>query len=107
MEINKNHMIVLCVVISISLLLSIASLVISLNEGFANIKFPEAGDAQKTGWYRTLNRQCEPGLHKCYIKNNSGSYHYYCSDKDDCYLKDENVKGTKIQEPMAWQVRYA
>ena len=67
--------------------------------------FPLMGDAQKTGFYKTFNRKCKPGLNKCVVKNNSGSYHYFCSK--DCHLKKENVKGEKIEEPMSWEVRYA
>ena len=88
-------------------------------EKFANLKFPKAkalvhstrfpkaGDAQKTGWYRTLGRECEPGLNKCVVKNNSGSYHYFCSENPNCSIPGENVSGKKVEEPMDWAVRFA
>ena len=93
-----------CVISVIALAIGIAALIITKQENFSTI-YPMAGDAQKTGWYRTRNRECKPGLNKCVVKNNSGSYHYFCSK--NCNLERENVKGTKVQEPMAWQVRYA
>lgn len=96
----------------IALFLSIIAISLSIKENFNNIKFstikfPTIGPAKKTGWYRTLGRECNPESHKCFIKNNSGSYHYFCSKHKDCNIADENVKGTLIEEPMEWPVRFA
>lgn len=94
--------------IAVALALSIAAIIVATNsEGFADIKFPKMGDAQSTGWYRTLGRECKPNDHKCVVKNNSGSYHYFCSKHKNCNIERENVQGELIDEPMAWQVRYA
>ncbi len=99
---------ILWIISIIALILSIIALImISKKECFGNIKFPTIGPAEKTGWFRTLGKECAPGLNKCFVKNNSGSYHYFCSKHKNCNIADENVKAEKIEEPMAWHVRFA
>lgn len=75
------------IAVGISLLLSIAAITLVLCR--TNIDNFRTGECPKN---------------KCLVKNNSGSYHYFCSD--NCVDKEENVKGKKIKEPMAWQVRF-
>ena len=66
---------------------------------------PPRAESTEEGWYRTLNRECKNKDQKCYVKDPNGTYHYFCTKEKDCKL--DNVTGKPIQEPMAWQVRYA
>jgi hypothetical protein len=97
---------ILIIFIAFTFLISVVAFTLSIISFMKTNKesfFNNAGDATKTGWYETLNRSCKPNLKKCVVKNNSGSYHYFCSK--DCDLKE--VKGKEIEEPMNWSVRYA
>ena len=77
------------VFIGIAFVLSIVAIIQINQESFS----------VQDGYYQTFNTQCRPNKKKCVVKNNSGSYHYYCSDK--CTL------GEEVKEPMDWAVRFA
>ena len=68
--------------------------------------FPKMGDAFETSWYRTLGRECEPGLYKCRIKKDSGTLHYFCSKNKDCKIHQQNVHAELMKEPMSWFDRF-
>ena len=59
-------------------------------------------DADKTAWFRTFGRECEPGLTKCEGDN----FQYFCSAKKNCQIDKYNLKGKPIKEPMSWFERH-
>lgn len=95
----------LCVLVGL-----VSTIYVKINDYLTNVpesfqNFPKASDAYTSGQYDTMGKECAKGTNKCYIKNPEGTYHYFCSK--NCEIPEENVKGTKVEEPMDWQVRYA
>lgn len=60
---------------------------------------PNAGP---NAWFKTFGRECEPGLTKCVGPDNQ----YFCSSREDCHLKNYNLRGTPLKEPMSWFMRH-
>lgn len=78
----------------------------NIPEPFDNMMFPKATDADKTGDFETLQRECEPGLKKCMKPMNGGNgVTYWCSKT--CINQPLNLVGTPIKEPMYWNTRFA
>lgn len=78
------------------------------SDNFGDMLFPKAMDAESTGDFDTLQRECEPGLKKCKMKMNGGNgVTYWCSKESDCKIKQLNLTGTLIKEPMYWNTRFA
>jgi len=77
-------------------------------EPFADMMYPKAKDAETSGDFDTLQRECEPGLTKCLKPMSGGNgVTMWCSSEKNCVNKQLNLKGTPIKEPMYWNTRFA
>ena len=110
MRIFTKEILIISSIVSIcilSIILSISALVIanmnkSNNKEYFNpLGYPKAGDAFETGNYSTMGRECKPNLYKCKVNNQ-----YFCSKHKDCYIPEDNVRGTLMKSPMSWFNRY-
>lgn len=78
------------------------------SDNFGDMLFPKAMDAETTGDFDTLQRECEPGLKKCMKPMNGGNgVTYWCSKESDCKIKQLNLTGTLLKEPLYWNTRFA
>lgn len=73
---------------------------------FNNIIYPKLGDAFDNSHYSTFGQECKPGLFKCKVNGTVQGTHYFCSSHPNCEIKEHNIKGHKMKEPLTWFERF-
>ena len=82
-------------------ILSFTTIIALIALGFSIASFIKTHEP----FFNLPGNECKPNEHKCLTKTKNNQYHYFCSKHKNCNTED--VTGELIDEPMAWQVRFA